>query len=205
MNTTQNVDGMDFIRKTYGPEARILHCIRHGFKTSDGKHITRECLKNIMEGAVPQLTNQVNVLHPGSAEVRSTETGMAAAMWIVMNGGKIHTYLFTDSRLGSPAVFSMYDAEVKAAMKARGLKNYQALAELKPEDLDDWKEDLKNWTEETFSELAPGDVCLVPCHSPTVEALYNVYAKESDDLMTVAELEGIFLVKTKDDEIIVIR
>ncbi len=195
------------ITAQFGLKAKVLFIFRHGYKASDN-HITLECLQDIMKNGVPGAAPNINVIHLGSEFVRTRETVEALVIWLLRNGVKIHERpIPSDYRLGNSEIFGLYNVETKTNMQAQGLNNYQALAQLHPDALKDWKEELEGCMEEAFDMLEEGDVCAVPCHSPTVEAVYNIFSADGqkDPNMYIKELEGIFLVEDENGNIHIIR
>ena len=195
---------LEMLRKLYGTEAIIVHHVRHGYKDPHN-HITLECLANIEENGLPRLSVGINVLHLGSDLVRTFETGEAAAKWVKNNGGNIEREVARSSYLGSDLVFSMFNEKVMNAIKNGGMKNYEALKNYNPDGLIWWEEQLRTTVNSIFNHLRPGDNCLVSSHSPTVEALFNIFSEEKDDQIFFKELEGFFLVKLADGKIIAHR
>jgi len=188
----------DEIAEKFGPAARILFIFRHGYKTPDN-HVTVECLQDIVKNGIPGAGRNINVIHLGSEYIRTRETVEALTIWLLNQGVNVFEYpIPSDDRLGNSEVFKLYTSETKEIMKAKNLNNYQILAQLQPDILKDWEKDLRDVVNDIFDMLADGDVCAVPCHSPTVEAIYNVFADKKDPNMFVKELEGIFLVEDEE-------
>lgn len=188
----------------FGKNVKVMLVIRHGYKTADG-NLTPECVNDVMNDGFPGLTPSINVLQHGSDFTRTDETGVAAAVWIRNNGGTITKDLPADSRLGNAQVFAMYNDKVKVQMKEKGWKNYETLAKTNPAGLLRFETELTGFVRETFYQLETGDVALIPAHSPTVEAMYNTFSEDRDRRIQFAELEGIFLVQTENEDIFVYR
>jgi len=195
------------IKEKYGKSAKIALIFRHGKKTQDGEHITIECLRNIIENGVPGVSVNINSIHHGSYFIRTEETVLALALWIMSNGGKINNYFTKDERLGNKTIFDLYDSATRAKISELGLSNYEAMEQLHPKQLKDWNKELKQFVKELFDLMENGDIMAVPCHTPTVECLFNLFAinNEKDSKMNVPELGGICLVKTSNGIIHAIR
>lgn len=199
-----NANTLPEIFAHFGKNVKVMLIIRHGHKAADDR-LTPECINDIMNDGFPGLTPSINVLQHGSDFIRTNETGVAATVWIRNNGGTITKNLPSDSRLGNTRVFAMYNDRVKTQMKEKGWKNYEALVKTNPAGLLRFETELIGFVRETFYQLETGDVALIPAHSPTVEAIYNTFAEDRDRKIQFAELEGIFLVQTINEDIFVYR
>jgi len=182
------------IRGQYGKGVKIIIMIRHGLKTEDGKHITAECLNSIIADGIPGIDTEVNVLQHGSYYPRTDETGTAISLNLLLKGDKIARHLPADNRLGNPGLFNLYTPEMKMEMQNKKFTNYQGLRNLRLEEFMGYGNGVMEFIKETFARLNPGDVCLVPTHTPTVEIAYNFCASRPDEFMEIKELEYIFLV-----------
>lgn len=200
LNTTE-------IHEQYGKNSKIAFISRHGKKTEDGNHITIECLKNIIENGIPSAPKGINLIHLGSYFIRTEETVLALALWVMSNGGKIEAYINRDERLGNEEIFDLYDSGTRAIIAEKKLSNYEAMEQLHPDQLRSWNKELKSFVTELFEFMEPGDICAVPCHTPTVECLFNLFAadEEKDSKMNVPELGGICLIQTADGAVHAIR
>ena len=192
------------IRKKYGKNAKIAFVFRHGKKTPDN-HITAQCIANITESGIVGVTPDVNILHMGSALVRTKETVEALKIWLLEKGAKIRGEIHADENLGSDELFNCFTPEIRETMKTRGLTNYEAVKILMSELFDYWQKNLKKTFNGIFDLIEPSDFIVVPCHSPTVEMAYNLYADEPDEKIVINELEGIFLVQDEAGKIIALR
>lgn len=192
------------IQERFGKEAKVIFVFRHGIKTPDG-HITPECLAKIEAEGIAGAGININVIQEGSDFVRTKETVEALEKWVIKNNGKINRHIPSDSCLGNNAIFGFFTADVMNQMKTMGYGNYETLTVLGPQLQISWEADLENLISELFNQINPGDVCAVPCHSPTVEVLYNIYTALYDQKMTVKELEGCFLIMNPDGQIQSIR
>jgi len=189
----------------FGKNVKVIMMIRHGHKTPDGTRITTDCLKDIMDNGFPGLTTQVNVLQHGSEFIRTDQTGLAAALWILNNGGDIIKHLPDDYRLGHKPFFDLYTPEVKDLIAKNGWKNYETLAETNNEELQRFQSALSVLIKQIFNNIEENNVVLVPAHSPTVEAAFNFFAAEPDPRIEFKELEGICLVETESGKIVPVR
>jgi len=191
------------LQDLYGPKVKIIHVTRHGIKGKDGKHITLGCLDNIIRNGLPRLDPRTNVLQHGTDLVRSDETGTAASLWIMRQGGKIEKHLPSMPEITSDALFKKaYTTEVDHAVEVKGMSDYKAVKTYNPEVFKDWEETLQKVIETVFSKLSESDICLLPCHSPTVEIIYNIYAKEKNPDMIMKMLHGIFVIMNENGKII---
>jgi hypothetical protein len=106
-------NSLDYVLSIYGEKAKIILMSRHGDKTPEN-HITNECLANVINYGMPGIDSRINIFQHGTNCVRSEETGYAAVIWILTNGGKISKHLPADSRLGSDELFKeLFTDEVK--------------------------------------------------------------------------------------------
>jgi len=195
MNTTE-------IMQKFGEDSKLAFIFRHGIKTPDN-HITPECLADIKVNGIPGAGTNINVIHEGSDFIRTKETVKALEYWLIKNGASITNRFGSSEALGNEGIFNFYTDEIQAKMKANNLGNYETLVRYGVSTLMNWENDLTFFLNGLFQDLAPGDVCAVPCHTPTVEAIYNIYA--NDLKMTVKELEGIFLIQDPRGNFYVIR
>lgn len=198
MNTSEILD-------KFGLTSKVLFIFRHGTKTADN-HITPECLAKIEAEGIEGADIKINAIHEGSHFIRTTETVNALEKWLVANGGMIEKHLPKDDRLGNPDIFSFYTAEVMGKIKAVGYTYYEGLENFGYSVLGNWENDIVVMVSDLFNVLQPGDVCAVPCHTPTVEVIFNLFIDRIRDYkMSVKELEGIFLVQTNNGHIYAVR
>lgn len=190
------------IMQRFGEDSKLAFIFRHGIKTPDN-HVTSECLADIRANGIPGAGININVIHEGSNFIRTRETVEALECWLIKNGASITNCFGANEALGSKDLFSFYTDEIKKKMKDGGLGHYEVLVKYGVSTLMSWENDLTLFLEGLFQDLAPGDVCAVPCHTPTVEAIFNLYA--NDLKMAVKELEGIFLVQDPRGNFHVIR
>jgi|GEM_PF-1507947 len=201
MNLTQIIE-------KFGKEAKIIFVFRHGKKTEDGKHITVECLKSIVENGVPGASTNINTIHRGSAFVRTEETVLALKLWIMRNGGEfldclglVNDDLSADPRLANEKVFKVFTPEILGKKKSEGLSNYEVMEKYCKEDFEGYQYDLRQIIEDLLeNRVCEGDVCAVPAHTPTVEIIYNTFTAEKDPKFEAKELEGIFVVEDEKGE-----
>lgn len=187
------------------PKAKIVLMVRHGDKDENGL-ITPECLKNIEEDGIVGLTNEFTAIQFGSSFARTHQTAYAAGLYLAKKGARITKHLQSITDLLNPDfVKQLVTDEVKQLIKA-GEPNYKAIHSANYKTLDAWQNLLRVMMKMFMQNfLEAGDVCLSISHSPTVEALYNVFSKEEDVEMQIDPLEGIWLVQPEDGGIIAIR
>jgi hypothetical protein len=182
------------IMNKFGEDYKLAFIFRHGIKTPDN-HVAPECLADIKANGIPGAGININAIHEGSDFVRTKETVEALECWLVKNGATITNRFGTNGVLGNSDIFNLYTEEIRTKIKTNGLGNYEALEKYKLSALMDWENDLTLFLEGLFHDLAPGDVCAVCCHTPTVEVIFNIYA--NDVKMTIKEMEGIFLLQDR--------
>jgi len=189
---------------------KIAFVFRHGIKDQNG-HVTIDCLKDIMEKGIPAITPDPNIgfvyIHRGSIYLRTEETVRALQIWLLRHDVNIYEMeLEHDPVLGNDYLFNSFTPEVKKIMSERGLTHYIAVKKLMPDTFLDWRAKLGLLFRDIFHySMEWGDIMLIPCHSPTVEMVYNMYAEKPDDKMVVKELDGVFVLQIKGGRTIAIR
>ncbi|MFA5023961.1 MAG: hypothetical protein WC523_03345 [Patescibacteria group bacterium] len=194
------------ILQKFGLKSKVLFIFRHGFKTTDN-HITPECLAEIEAEGIKGAEININAIHEGSHFIRTAETVAALEKWLVANGATIEKHFPKDDRLGDEKLFSFYTSEIREKMKKFNLTAYEVTEKYGTNFLLDWESDLMIMISDLLETLNFGDVCAVPCHTPTVEVIFNLFADSDfrDPKMAIKELEGIFLVQESNGFIHTIR
>lgn len=176
---------------------KTIVMIRHGFKTEDGKHITKECREEIRRNGINGVfSNTVTRIHEGSACIITRET-VTPFIEHVQNKG-IHIknpILRADPRFGSDElVAKMVTPAFKEARKS-GKSNFTALKKTAtPKNFARWSSEAYQALLDLFNQLEEDDVCLSATHSPIIEMILKEYTAQLWQVPSdfqIKELQGI--------------
>lgn len=191
----------------FGPKAKVIFVFRHGKKTVDG-HIILGCLTDIMENGIPGASVDINMIHRGSAFVRTEETVTALKLWLLRKGAKFskNSDLPADPRIADKEIFAFFTPDISAKRDAENLTNYEVMKRYGGELFGNYKGKLIVVIHQLFKfNLAPGDICALPAHTPTIEIIFNALSKEENPKMDVPELSGIFIIEDENEKIHVMQ
>jgi len=191
--------------------SKLMFVFHHGDESVDGNYINPELIKDLTENG-PRVSSRLKVVNPkdksfhlqaGSKDFRTREVNSALKSWVTNNGGIISGDLKPDPLLIAPMIFKKYNKGVKEEMELNNWTPLEALVHLDQEFLNFWKSQLSLWLISSFSSISQDKIILVPCQSPTVEALYNLFFDNVK--IKFGLLEGIILVQKPNGEIIVTK
>ena len=153
---------------------KIIVLISNGEKKPDGIHITDEWKETIRKNGLSGLCRLANKAHPGSELIRTKETVEPHFEWAATNGHSI-AWLDTppDPRLGSDEIHNaMNDPKYRfKEFRELGMTEYMAWKLSVPKD--EFDKIVNNFIialDDIANKLNPSDICIVPSHTPLIEA-----------------------------------
>lgn len=156
-------------------EKKILVLISNGQKNPDNIHITDEWKETILKNGLSGLCKLANKSHPGTELTRTHETVQYHFEWAAENGQSI-AWLDTppEARLGSDYIHnSMNDPRYRfKEFRELGMTEYKAWKLSAPkEEFDKIVNDFIIALDDIYNMLNLGDICIVPSHTPMIEAV----------------------------------
>lgn len=154
---------------------KTIVLISNGQKNPDNIHITDEWRERIRKNGLTGLCLVANKVHPGTELIRTHETVQQHFDWAAENGQSI-TWLDTppEARLGSDYIHnSMNDPRYRfKEFRELGMTEYKAWKLSAPkEEFDKIVNEFIDALYDIADMLNPGDICIVPSHTPMIEAV----------------------------------